>query len=195
MEFFMTTVEHHSSLSKILIRTQAAVALFVLLCLGGFDFFFPSPFAFQAGVHGISTISAVVAGTFLTHRAYHLMRGVHINFESLRYWAVAATVLNFLGAVSGNWVYMRYRGEGGAKDWILSHVSSFHNVMMEFKEFVSLFPFSLMLAVTFMLFYFGDAISTRRDIMNFIGILMLLSWLFLLFGFVAGLTLAKLHTL
>jgi hypothetical protein len=52
-----------------------------------------------------------------------------------------------------------------------------------------------MLAVTFMLFYFGDAISTRRDIMNFIGILMLLSWLFLLFGFVAGLTLAKLHTL
>jgi hypothetical protein len=46
-----------------------------------------------------------------------------------------------------------------------------------------------------MLFYFGDAISTRRDIMNFIGILMLLSWLFLLFGFVAGLTLAKLHTL
>jgi Ca2+/Na+ antiporter len=66
---------------------------------------------------------------------------------------------------------------------------------MEFKEFVSLFPFSLMLAVTFMLFYFGDAISTRRDIMNFIGILMLLSWLFLLFGFVAGLTLAKLHTL
>jgi hypothetical protein len=191
----MTTVEHHSSLSKILIRTQAALALFILLWLGGFDFFFPNTFHIEAGVHGLSTISALVTGTFLTHRAYHLMRGVHINFESLRYWTSAATVFNLLGAISGNWVYMRYRGEGGAKDWILSHVSSFHNVMMEFKEFVSLFPFALMLTVTFILFYYGNAIATRRDILNFVGILMLLSWLFLLFGFVAGLTLAKLHTL
>jgi hypothetical protein len=52
-----------------------------------------------------------------------------------------------------------------------------------------------MLTVTFILFYYGNAIATRRDILNFVGILMLLSWLFLLFGFVAGLTLAKLHTL
>jgi hypothetical protein len=66
---------------------------------------------------------------------------------------------------------------------------------MEFKEFISLFPFALMLTVTFILFYYGNAIATRRDILNFVGILMLLSWLFLLFGFVAGLTLAKLHTL
>jgi hypothetical protein len=52
-----------------------------------------------------------------------------------------------------------------------------------------------MLTVTFILLYYGNAIATRRDILNFVGILMLLSWLFLLFGFVAGLTLAKLHTL
>ncbi|MBV5301612.1 MAG: hypothetical protein J0649_07525 [Methylococcales bacterium] len=145
--------------------------------------------------HHSSLSKTLVTGTFLTHRAYHLMRGVHINFETLRYWTSAATVFNLLGAISGNWVYMRYRGEGGAKDWILSHIPTFHNVMMEFKEFVSLFPFVLMLSVSFMLFYYGNAIATRRDILNFVGILMLLSWLFLLFGFVAGLTLAKLHTL
>jgi hypothetical protein len=121
------------------------------------------------------------------------MRGVHINFQSLRYWTLTATVLNFLGVVSGNWMYMRYRGEGGAKDWILAHTPTFHNVMMEFKEFISLFPFPLMLAVTFMLFYYGDAIAEQREVLNFIGILILIAWLFLLLGFVAGLTLAKLH--
>lgn len=190
------TIAHHSSSSKILVRTQAAVALFVLLWLGGFDFFFPSDFRLQAGLHGISAISALVTGTFLTHRAYHLMRGVHINFRSLRYWTLAATVLNCFGAVSGNWVYMRYRGEGGAKEWILAHANpAFHNVMMEFKEFVSLFPFPLILAVTFILFYYGDAIVTRRDLLNFTGILILIAWLFLLLGFVTGLTLTKLHFL
>jgi hypothetical protein len=189
----VTTIEHHSSLSKTLIRTQAAIALFVLLWLGGFDFFFPSNFRLQAGLHGLSTISALVTATFLTHRAYHLMRGVHINFQSLRYWTLTATILNFLGVVSGNWMYMRYRGEGGAKDWILAHMPTFHNVMMEFKEFISLFPFPLMLAVTFILFYYGDAIAEQREVLNFIGILILIAWLFLLLGFVAGLTLAKLH--
>jgi hypothetical protein len=88
---------------------------------------------------------------------------------------------------------MRYRGEGGAKDWILAHTPTFHNVMMEFKEFISLFPFPLMLAVTFILFYYGDAIAEQREVLNFIGILILIAWLFLLLGFVAGLTLAKLH--
>ena len=185
----------HATLSKTLVRAQAAVALFVLLWLGGFDFFFPSDFSLQAGLHGISTISALVAGTFLTHRAYHLIRGVHINFKSLRYWSLAATVLNFLGAVSGNWVYMRYRGEGGAKEWILEHAPTYHNVMMEFKEFISLFPFPLMLAVTFILFYYGDEIVTRRDLLSFTGILILIAWLFLLLGFVTGLSLAKLHFL
>ena len=189
----MTTIEHHGSLSKTLIRTQAAIALFVLLWLGGFDFFFPSNFRLQAGLHGLSTISALVTATFLTHRAYHLMRGVHINFQSLRYWTLTAAVLNFLGAASGNWMYMRYRGEGGAKDWILAHTPLFHNVMMEFKEFISLFPFPLMSAVTFILFYYGDTIVGQREVLNFVGILILIAWLFLLMGFVAGLTLAKLH--
>jgi|GEM_PF-4055007 len=42
--FFMTKVEHHGSLSKILVRTQAALALFILLWLGGFNFSFQTPF-------------------------------------------------------------------------------------------------------------------------------------------------------
>lgn len=187
------SVAHHHTLSKTLVRTQTCLALFALLWLGGFNFFFPSKFNVQAGLHGISTILAVVTGTFLTHRAYHLIRGVHINFHSLRYWAVTATLFNLLGAASGNWMYMRYRGEGGAKEWILANVPSFHNIMMEFKEFISLFPFPLMLAVSFILFYYGDDIAERRDLLNFIGLLILTAWLFLLLGFVAGLTLAKLH--
>jgi hypothetical protein len=53
----------------------------------------------------------------------------------------------------------------------------------------------LMLAVTFILFYYGDEIVTRRDLLSFTGFLILIAWLFLLLGFVTGLTLAKLHFL
>jgi hypothetical protein len=72
--------------SKYLARTQAALALVLLLGLSGLDFFFPTAYAVQAGVHGVSAISAVIFGTLLTHRVYPLIRGVRINFDSLRKW-------------------------------------------------------------------------------------------------------------
>ena len=64
---------------------------------------------------------------------------------------------------------------------------------MEFKEFVSLFPFPLMLAATFILYFYGLPIQYRRGITRFVGITILVSWSFLLLGFVAGLVLAKLR--
>ena len=88
---------------------------------------------------------------------------------------------------------MRYRGQDGPRDWILAHVPAFHNVLMEFKEFVSLFPFPLMLSATFMLYYYGMSIQIRKDLCKFVGITIWVSWLFLTLGFVAGLVLAKLR--
>lgn len=180
-------------LTKILIRLQAGTALFLLLIISGLDLFFPSQYALKAAVHGISAISAVVVGTFITHRAYFLLRGGKINYQSLKNWTVASTVLNFLGAVSGNWIYMRYRGQDGPREWILKNTPDFHNVLMEFKEFVSLFPFPLMVIASFALFYYQDHLHARHDIKQFIAILMMASWFFLMLGFVAGLTLAKLR--
>lgn len=180
-------------LAKHLVRAQAGLALLILILLAGLDFFFPTDYRLQAGVHGVSAIAALIVGTFLTHRAYPLIRGVRVQLESLRRWVLGGMALNLLGAISGNWIYMRYRGQDGPRDWILAKVPAFHNVMMEFKEFVSLFPFPLMLAATFILFYYGDGIHRNRDISQFVGMLILLAWLFLMVGFVTGLTLAKLH--
>jgi hypothetical protein len=157
------------------------------------DFFFPTAYRFQAGLHGLSSILAVVIGTYLTHRAYPMIRGIRIHFESLRYWVLGSTVLNLLGVISGNWIYMRYRGQDGPRDWILKNSPNFHNVLMEFKEFVSIFPFVLMLAATFLLFYYGKQIQYRRDLTQFAAILILTSWLFLMIGFISGLVLAKLR--
>jgi hypothetical protein len=183
----------HSHLSKYLVRSQALIALVLLLGLCSFDFFFPSAYSLQAGIHGVTAISAVVFGTLLTHRIYPLIRGIKINFDSLRLWAVTATLLNLLGAISGNWIYMRYRGQGGPRDWILENVPFFHKVLMEFKEFVTLFPFPIMLTTTFILYYYKADIQFRRDLALFVGISIFISWFFLVFGFVAGLVLAKLR--
>lgn len=165
----------HDNFTKILIRSQVGIALLLLLTLSASDFLFPSEYKLKAGIHGLSAILAVVVGTFLTHRALPLIKGLQVKLESLRRWLLAATLLNLAGAISGNWIYMRYRGQDGPRDWILERVPAFHNVLMEFKEFVSLFPFPLMLAATFMLYYYGLPIQPRRDISRFVGITILVS--------------------
>lgn len=179
--------------TKLLIRFQAGTALTLLLLISGLDLFFPTQYALQAAVHGISAISALVISTFMTHRAYFLLRGGKVHYESLKNWLLASTAANFLGAVSGNWIYMRYRGQDGPRDWILKNVPDFHNVLMEFKEFVSLFPFPLMAIATFTLFYYQDKINLRHDIKQFVAVILLAAWFFLMLGFVAGLILAKLR--
>lgn len=184
---------YYGHFSKYLARTQAVMALLLLLGLCGFDFLFPTEYGIKAAIHGLSAIAALVFGTLLTHRVYPLIRGVKINFDSLRLWALIATALNLLGAISGNWIYMRYRGQNGPRDWILDHAPGFHKVLMEFKEFVTLFPFPLMAATSFILFYYRSVLHYRRDVALFCGISIMLSWLFLAFGFVAGLMLAKLR--
>lgn len=183
----------HDHFGKIVIRSQVAIAVALLLLLPSANFFNPSDYSVKAGVHGVSAILSIVVGTFLSHRAIPLIKGMHVRLESLRLWVLTATLLNLGGAISGNWIYMRYRGQDGPRDWILAHVPSFHNILMEFKEFVSLFPFPLMLTATFALYYYGEAIQQRRDISRFVGIAILVAWSFLLLGFVAGLTLAKLR--
>jgi len=183
----------HDHFGKIVIRTQVAVALTLLLLLPAANFFYPTDYSLKAGIHGVSAILAIIIGTYLTHRAIPLIKGMHVRLESLRLWVLGATLLNLAGAISGNWIYMRYRGQEGPRDWILARVPTFHNVLMEFKEFVSLFPFPLMLAATFTLYYYGMPIQHRRDITRFVGITILISWSFLMLGFVAGLVLAKLR--
>lgn len=118
---------------------------------------------------------------------------MQVQLQSLRRWVLAATLLNLAGAISGNWIYMRYRGQDGPRDWILARVPAIHNVLMEIKEFVSLFPFPLMLSATALLYYYGLPMQTRRDLCRFVGITILVSWSFLLLGFVVGLVLAKLR--
>jgi hypothetical protein len=181
------------NLAKVLARAQAAFALVILALLAGLNFFFPTEYRWQAGLHGVSSIAALVTGTYLTHRAYPLIRGVNVDLASLRAWVLGAALANLCGAITGNWIYMRYRGQDGPRDWILANVPDFHNVMMEFKEFVSLFPFPLMVAACFLLFYYGEAVRWRRDLTQFIGVLILTSWLFLMTGFAAGTVLTKLR--
>jgi hypothetical protein len=180
-------------LTKFLIRFQAICALVLLLMISGLDLFFPTQYALKAAVHGISAISALVVATYMTHRAYFLLRGGRVHYQSLRNWTLGATVLNFLGAVSGNWIYMRYRGQDGPKEWIMQNAAEFHKVLMEFKEFVSLFPFPLMVIATFTLFFYKDRINLRHDMKQFIAILMMAAWFFLMLGFMSGLILAKLR--
>ncbi|WP_460035192.1 hypothetical protein [Methylothermus subterraneus] len=169
---------------------------FVLLLTGGGEallWFFPSPYQIKAAVHGLSSILALAAVTYLAHRLYPVLRGARTAWEVLPNGLLIALAANLAAALSGNWIYMRYRGEEGPRDWILANAPAFHNVLMEFKEFVSLFPCLLLTTAVFCAFYYGEQVLRRRELAQFFAVLILAAWMFALIGWVSGVTLAKLR--
>ncbi len=178
---------------RTLLWTQLSFALVLSLWLAGMDFFFPSAYRVKAGVHSLSSIAAAVLGTYLVHQLYPLLRGARLNLIKLRFWLMLALTANLAAAVSGNWIYMRYRAEDGPRDWILANAPGFHNLMMEFKEFVSLFPVLFATVCVFASFYYGELILKRRDLAVTLASLILLTWILIMTGLVTGLGLAKLR--
>ena len=79
------SAEQHipDNFTKILIRSQVGIALLLLLlALSASDFLFPSEYKLKAGIHGVSAILAVVVGTFLTHLALPLIKGMQVRLAN-----------------------------------------------------------------------------------------------------------------
>ncbi|MCX8048727.1 MAG: hypothetical protein N3A55_03575 [Methylohalobius sp.] len=172
---------------------QIGFILSVLVGGEGLLLFFPSPYQIKAAVHGLSSVLAIATSTYLVHRIYPVLRGAKAAWSALPNWLIAAVATNLAAAISGNWIYMRYRGEGGPRAWILANAPGFHNVLMEFKEFISLFPCFLLTVAVFCAYYYGEQVMRRRELSQFFVALILAAWIFALIGWMSGLTLAKLR--
>ena len=170
---------------------QAYVAAGTFLLLPVLTWAHPSPFRLQAAAHGLAALLIVVSGSYLGHLAYPLARGARGAIADVTRWTKLCLTLSVLAVVSGNWVYMPYRGQNGARERLLATAPIFHKVLMEFKEFVSLFPVPILGAVCFMLWYYKDELAERKDLAMPIAALLMLNWIFVVLSMVLGLGIAK----
>jgi hypothetical protein len=105
----------------------------------------------------------------------------------------ATNVVVLLSIITGNWLYIAYRAPDGAMQWFLTYAPNAHYIVMEFKEFVSLFPLPLGVAASVILLRYKQDIAEQPEIRNTVAVLLTLMWLCLMVGFVFGIGLAKLR--
>lgn len=182
-------------LSKSISIAQAWLGGALLLLLPLLNLWHPSDFPWHATLHALSAVSMVVLGSYMGHHAIYLLRGVGSRLAAIRrlsYWCVG---LSALAVVSGNWAYMPYRGDGGARQRLLASAPFFHSVLMEFKEFICLMPLPLYVGATFLLRYYGARAARDSRIAAVIGVLLITAWAFLIGGAVAGISIAKVQFL
>jgi hypothetical protein len=169
--------------------TQACVTAFLFLLIPLFHLLDTGVFWLQGLLHGLAATMTVMMGGWTFHVAFmRLGKGKAGSVELERLlWLTNLLVL--LAIVSGNWLYMGYRSPDGPQSWLLAHTPAAHNIVMESKEFVSLFPLPLGVVAGFILRRFGN----NKEIGQVVLLLIALFWLCLMIGMVTGVGLITLH--
>lgn len=174
---------------------QAWLGAALLFALPFLDYLRPTQFPWHATLHALSAVGMVVLGGYAGHHAIYLLRGAVVRIPIIRrlsYWCVG---LSALAIVSGNWAYQPYRGTGGARQRLLASAPFFHNIVMEFKEFICLLPLPLYVSAAFLLWRYDAQAARDQRIAAVIGVLLIAAWAFLITGAIAGISIAKVQFL
>ena len=182
-------------LSRHIAVAQAWLGAALLFAIPLFNYLRPTDFPWHATLHALSAVGMVVLGGYAGHHAIYLLRGAVVRIPIIRrlsYWCVG---LSALAIVSGNWAYLPYRGTGGARQRLLAAAPFFHNVLMEFKEFICLLPLPLYVSAAFLLRQYGAQAARDNRVGSAIGVLLITAWAFLITGAVAGISIAQVQFL
>ena len=182
-------------LSRRIAVAQAWLGAALLLALPLFDYIRPTEFPWHATLHGLSAIGMVVLGGYTGHHALYLLRGSVARIPIIRRWSYWCVGLSALAIVSGNWAYQPYRGTGGARQRLLAAAPFFHNILMEFKEFICLLPLPLYVSAAFLLWRYDAQVARDNRVAAAIGVLLVAAWAFLIMGAIAGISIAKVQFL
>lgn len=142
-------------------------------------------------LHGLASMLTVIVSAFLLHLTYPLLRGREEAAKRLIGPLWITNLLTLLSVIFGNWLYIGYRAHDGVQQWYLANAPAAHTVVMEYKEFVSLFPLPLGLAAAFLLWRYREDLH-GSGVAHVVTMLITLLWICLLIGLATGLGLAKL---
>ncbi|WP_248930415.1 hypothetical protein [Paenibacillus hamazuiensis] len=171
---------------------QAAMAAVLLLLIPLVNLLAPGGDRLVSVLHGAASFVTVALACQAIHQLYPLLRGKEGAAARLELtlWLTNALVLATI--VFGNWLYIDYRLPDQAQQWLLFNNPAGHSIIMEFKEFVSLFPLPLGVGAAWILRRFRESLPGKPDVASAAALLVTLMWGTLLCGLVFGLALAKL---
>ena len=161
----------------------------------------PSPWQRSIGtIHSVAALLTTIVAAYVGHLAFPLLRGTKKILPQLRTLIFWSTLLSFLGIVSGNWAYMRYRAgieHGGASAWLKENSPLTHYVVAQYHEFSTLFTIPLGVACTWILWSYGDSILEKqhRAVLSATSIALMVLMFLAMGGMVSGLGIAKIHSL
>jgi hypothetical protein len=191
-----TTSKEKRSLKNVVIASWIILTVFLGFVLG---FSAPwealmgeSPFASITTIHGIIATLGVIIGSATGYLGWRLLLGHLKAYRDLRILATISAVLSFLAVVSGNMIYIAYRGEGGPREFFKGNFPAIHEIFFEFKEFIGLFPLPIAVAATFILWKYKDSLPVDENIRNAVGVMIAVAWTVLMIVFVLGAAITKL---
>lgn len=177
--------------SRDLAVTQISVTALLFLLLPFFTLLGGSAHKTPAFLHGLAAVTAVILSSRLVHWTFPLLQNKEIP-ASMEVVLWLTNLLIFLAIVTGNWLYIPYRAPDGPQQWLIFHYPAVHFIVMEFKEFISLFPLPLGITAGVILQRFRHDIGEEPAIRLILTMLLTLSWFCLLAGLIFGLGLMKL---
>jgi hypothetical protein len=161
----------------------------------------PSPWQRSIGLlHGSASMLTTIVLAYTGHLAFPLLRGSAKVLPAMRTLTFWSSLITFLGIVSGNFAYRRYRADatfGGARAWLKANSPLAQYALMEYHEFTVLFTLPLSVACAWILWSYGDAILEKknRPVLTATCVAMMGMMFFAMGGFVTGLGIAKIHAL
>jgi len=185
-----------SSLKNVVIASWVILTVFLGFVLGFSapwgDLMGESPFASMATIHGMFATLGVIVGSATGYLGWRLLLGHLKAYRDLRILATISAVLAVLAAVSGNMIYIAYRGADGPREFFKGNFPEIHEIFFEFKEFIGLFPLPIAVAATFILWKYKDSLPVDEKIRNAVGVMIAVAWTILMIVFVLGAAITKL---
>ena len=136
----------------------------------------------------------MITSTVGLFQAYRLVAGHAWNMRELQFGSVVNAIMALLVILSGNWIYIPYRGAEGPKSYFIKVVPEVHKVFFEFKEFAALFTFPLAVTAAYLLVRYGSALYQKKGLSTVIAILLVLVFFYFLMAFGLGATITKLKS-
>ncbi len=185
-----------SSLKSVVIASWVILTVFLGFVLGFSapweDLMGESQFASIATIHGMIATLGVIVGSATGYLGWRLLLGHLKAYRDLRILATISAALAVLAAVSGNMIYIAYRGAGGPREFFKGNFPEIHEIFFEFKEFIGLFPLPIAVAATFILWKYKDSLPVDEKIRNAVGVMIAVAWTILMIVFVLGAAITKL---
>ncbi|MEI5908615.1 hypothetical protein WAK64_16325 [Bacillus spongiae] len=173
--------------------TQAGVAAFLFILMPIVHLIDNSQYKWLSVLHGVGATLTVLVSCYMLHLLYPLLRRRVGTVKRLKLILFLVNILVLATIITANWLYIGYRAPDGARQWFIYHHPSIHLILMEYKEFISLFPLPLGVGALWILHRFGRQMEQTKDtlVSSTIAVLITLMWICLIIGFVFGMTIVR----